>query len=101
MSNKFEIYLSEPIEFSDNTIVIMAEWNTPETFFEKVNEAIENDEFNSYDNKFENKEEFINNVKEDFVHFHIRGDDDEFWNKPAWWLWCKWMKSSKKVLTYY
>ena len=97
--SKFKDYLCEPLEFSCDTIVIMAEWNTPESFFDAVNEAIENNEFIRED-VFIDKEDFIKNVKEDWVHCHIRWDDDEFGNRPARWLGCKWMKWAQKVLTY-
>lgn len=97
----FEKFLWDPQVFSYDTIVFMAEWNTPESFFEAVNKAIEDDEIYPFEEKFTNKEEFIKNVKEDWVHCHINWADDEFGNRPAWWLWSKWTRWAKKVLRYY
>jgi hypothetical protein len=98
--NKFENYLCEPQIFSCWTIVIMAEWNTPETFFDIVNQSIKEYELEWIEDIFIDKEDFIKNVKEDWVHFHIDWSDFDF-DWPAWYLGWKWKKWSKKVLTYY
>ena len=97
----FEKYLWDPQCFSDDTLVIMAEGNTPESFFDAVNEAIEDGEFRQFEDKFEDKEKFVESVKEDWVHFHINWADDEFENRPVWWLGSKWIRWAKKVLTHY
>jgi len=92
--SKFNDFLLWQVEhFSDWNYVTSAE-SSKEEFYKMMVEEVNLD-------KDITKEKFIEEVKEDWVHFHIRGDQyEEFGNKPVWWLGCEGMKWSKKVWTY-
>ncbi|MHA1379620.1 MAG: hypothetical protein ACTSRG_14700 [Candidatus Helarchaeota archaeon] len=58
--------LNEVQKFTDDTFVISAE-NTKEEFYKYMQELLNEDEIDD----LVSKEEFIKNIKEDWVHFHI------------------------------
>lgn len=80
MSNKFLDFLSEPQMFSHWCYIIAQEAMTKEEFAKEMNTDIEN-------------------IDEDWVHFHLWYTED--WEKKnQWWTWCGHMKNSKSVWSF-
>lgn len=75
---KFLEYLSEPQRFTDWSYVVAKEAMTKEEFAKEMDTDVEN-------------------IKENFVHFHFWFDDDSWEKVNCWWLWYKHLKNSKPV----